>query len=861
MMENNYQGKYFSFFNILSNQLQIVKFKDKEDDFYSANTVWDSRVISNLQFEIYFDKKMILQKELEPFSERVEILFLENSYYSGEKINFLIVNKEFGSFDLSFIVFDGKKNICYYNEAGIAQTDQYRSFQFCLEDPGGYRVYFYINNKFQYYFNIRIRERCLSKYAVELKEEKARIGFKLIPDDYKGSMKVKYWNLNNYRENYDNVPVESEEYLEELYVPINELFKKNIKENEFQKFLRIRLGDQKYNAMGMMKIIDTLKIMNTKEEVKFMENLFSEDRDLALAIMEIVFDFDILFLTPEPEAREILSLVDTHTLVAALKGETKNRIEQIKQCISGKRWEKISSLSGKIETIEMTKTDIARKKIGTIIRSYFQKKMGIPFVFAKEKKSRRKIRSFDLEPGGDMLLPGMPHNGNYAVELVLRKQSVVSFIHKETEGEDEYKFYSRTIYSTGNFFEITNIDEKYIYLKFNKKIKNGMVITGRDDMAEKPRFTEFSRVYPDEIILISRPEMRLFRMIIGVVNNDKEAPIDEADLIINLYKQDNNRVFIPDSIMSNENFPVKVMDETNNLFYIMQKDIPVSIIMNRYQDFLEVDKKEDVELSSDQSNELYVLEIKDTDSFRNYIRNGFNSVSLFFKDGKHLKLQQGGLFTFVPVIARKIYNTLHFYNLTENPFSLQIFLDDQDVFNERVEEKYYAFTDEGLKRGKKVKLHIKSSTGDYVYHFLPHAETGKIDLRKKYELKEEDHDKILKFLHRLKDRHIIYLIAELKIYFFKNKKTPLRMLMNVSEIVLNKIKKQYFTGRYFIYEPGSEFNTLDIVDILLHLKEIYKAGFIKLDRMIETTFTHIKKIKFKDKRLQDYTKPKKFKLF
>ena len=278
-----------------------------------------------------------------------------------------------------------------------------------------------------------------------------------------------------------------------------------------------------------------------------------------------------------------------------------------------------------------------------------------------------------------------------------------------------------------------------------------------------------------------------------------------------------------------------------------------------YEEFLEVDKKENIEISDKKNSAIIVQEIKETDFFQNHVENSFNSITLFYQDGERFHFQKRGLYAITPVIVRKIYRSLHFYNFTENPFTFSITTDNQEIIKEEVNEKYHEYRE--LEKGKNVKVEIKSSIGEYVYHFLPPDAEEKYDLKKKYELKDEEYDKILKFLYQLQDRHIIYLIAELKIYIFQYKKEARKILINLSDMVLAKIKKKYFTGKYFIYEPGAEFNTLDIVDILLHLKEIYKKGFTQLDKMIEMTFAHVKKVKLKDKRLQDYTKKKKFKLF
>ena len=854
-MENYYQGKYFSFFNILSNQVRIIKYKRKEEEFYAANTIWDARIISNLLFELNFDDKKISQVELKTYSEKIDISFLENFYYKHEKVNFLVFNKEYSNFTFSFIVINEHKNIFYYNETEFLKTDPYKTFKFSLEYAGQYKILFYIDNIFQYHSLIKIKDNNLSKYSLEVEEDKNKIKFRFIPDDYENTIKIRYWNLNNCTENYDTSIVESEENLEELYVPLSELFSKDIKENEFQRFLKITLED-KYNAMGIMKIIHTLKVMHKKDEVQFVENLFKGDKELAVTIMEIIFDFDVLFLISANDARGILNLVDNYMLAVALKGETKNRIEQIRKYFSEKRWEDILVLFDRIETIEIKKTDIAQKKIGTIIRSYYQKKYGMPFIFETKKKNRRKIRRFELSKNEEIILPELYYNGYYVIEFFLRNESAINIIHKVTGKEMEYRFDQKVFFSTGEFFEIKNIDKNNVHLRFKKRVKKCMIVLPHGKEME---FQEFSGIFNDEIISVRRPGNNLFRMIIGTINQEKEHPVDEADVLINLYKIEENRIFVPDSIMCYEEIPVKILDEEKKLFYIKQKDIPVSIVWNRFKDLLEIDKKENMELSNEKINDIIIQEIKDADSIQNYVYNNFNSVTLSYIKEDELNHQISGIYSVIPVIARVINNILYVYNLTDSPFTLSIFQDEQNIFNETIEAKYYEFNE--LEKEKKAKVHIRSSVGEYIYYFIPSAQLEKYDLKKKYNIRDENYEKVLWYMHQLHKRHIINLIIELKIYRFKYKETKQRIFKNMLEMILNKLKREYYKQNYFVYTPESEFNTLDIVDILLHLQEIYKKGLNQLDQMIETTFAYLKKIKFKDKRLKDYTKQKKFKLF
>ena len=75
-MNNNYQGKYFTFFNVVHNKLQFIKYKLKEESFFSANTIWEKRIIPNLIFELEYGDEKINKYELAVFENNIEILFL-----------------------------------------------------------------------------------------------------------------------------------------------------------------------------------------------------------------------------------------------------------------------------------------------------------------------------------------------------------------------------------------------------------------------------------------------------------------------------------------------------------------------------------------------------------------------------------------------------------------------------------------------------------------------------------------------------------------------------------------------------------------------------------------------------------------
>ncbi len=850
-MDNNFQGKYFSFFNIKQNQLQLIKFKSKDENFYSANTIWDKKIISNIVFKLYFNDREINQTEIKPVDESIEIIFLENFYLENEKIQFLVFNKEFTHFNFSFFVTDTNDQICFYKETDFSKTQAYKIFKLNTFHAGRYKINFYINQQYQYYCSFEIKKHDPAKYIVQSERIKNKLKLSLFPDDYKDDMKVRYLDLNNYCEDYDYMEIESEGELEELYVPLNELFDKDFKDNEFARFLKIKL-EKKYNAMGIMKIIGTLKAMNTKEEVRFMENLIREDKELALTLIDIIFDFDLLFLIPAIELREILNIVDDYTICIALKGETKNRIEQIKGSISEKRWGMIEKSFYQDEMVDMDRTDKAQKKIGTVIRSYYQKKYGVPFVFEISKKTKYKIKNFKIDNNMELILPNFRYNGCYLIEFILKNRKKVKVIHKVSQKEEEYKFYLKAIYSTGDFFKIIHIDKEHVYLKFEKQTEKAVVL-----FVDKEIITmeELNKVYKDEIIQLMRPSALKFRFIIGTLDN--ESTIHEANFQIDLYQVKDNKIFIPDSILSHQKLPLKILNKDSCFLYIKQKEIPLSVDRNKWKDLLEIEKKENIEIS-ETDNEIDIKEIEDTFELTSYVKNNLNCIS-FFNNNKEPLFFQNSTIILLPVIVRYMDNIIRCYNLTDKPVDMTIIQEEETVFQKKSDLHLVEWINPDIK--KRLKVHVKSSVGEYTYNFPSIKEETGYNLKGQYNLQKQDTETILNSIYRLKNHTIFHLIAELKIYFFKYKASNNKNFKHLINLILDRIKKHHFRNTYFIYDRNSQFSILDVVEILLHLKEIYKAGLKQIDEMIEDNLNYLKKIKIKDKRLKDYIPKKKFRIF
>lgn len=852
---NNIQGKYFTFFNVEQNKVQLIRFKTKEDRYYAANTVWEKKIISRLLFELSYDDRKDEQIELHNIEESVRILFLESIYYEQESIQFLVINKEYLDLHFSYLILDDEKKIYGSCDIEFSKTDSFKSITLPKLSSGSYRVLIFINHQYQYYYPLKIKELSLAKYMLHTDVKKNNMKFSLFPDQYNADMELVYYDLKNLRQVYDYQSVEKEELLEELYVPLGELFKGGIKDNDFQKFLKIRL-EGKYNAMGMVKIIETLKSMTAKEEISFIENLIKEDKDLALAIIEMVFDFDMLFLMPIQESREVLQGVDNDTLSVALKGETKDRIDQIKAMISEKRSLEIDKQFNKIETIAMEETDLAQKRIGTHIRSYFQKRYGVPFIFERKKKTKYKIREFPVKKDEEFLIPDFNFNGSYLFEYKLKNEQTIHYIHKVTNQKTNYKFYEKVNYCTSPFYQIVWIDQNEIYLKFNNQIEKAVMLLKKDD---KFVIEDFDRIYADEIIRVNYIADEKIRLIMGVITDDKDNPVAEADLVIDIFPYDDLNLFLPDSISAHQRIPVKLLNRDTAFFYIQQKEIPVSVQWDKWKDLLEIEHREKIDVIP-RTSEINIIEINDMGMIQNSVINQFNCMNLFYSgDMDLIYAKNEGVLPVLPVILRRHNNQLIFYNLTANPFNFQVRLDDDNIFEKKCEEKYFEWISGDLDKG--CDIVIKSSVGEIIYHLPMKKDEDSFDLKGLYLIREQDQDRILDHICSQKKRNIYHYIAMLKIYYYQNKNNPNNLNQYQIKLILNALKKKFYIKTFFIYDPQSNFNVLDITEILLHFKEIYQKGFNELDSLIDNCMNYLKKMKIKDKRLKNYSPRKKLKLF
>ncbi|MDD5066413.1 MAG: FliG C-terminal domain-containing protein, partial [bacterium] len=787
-------------------------------------------------------------RKLQPFQERIRILFLRNVYEEGQEIHFMVLNHEYEDFHFYFTVIDDHDFIYAFDECAFSKTMPYRDFRFRVRKSNQYRLLFYINDVYQFSVPLKIlKTQLCRRYLISRRSDKS-VSL-TIPGLEPQDIRVRYTGLNNFKPCYDTAESILEQDLEELYVPVNKIFK-NTAENDIFRYFR-RKPEGKYNPAGILKIINLLKFMPDKEEVQFMQNLLQEDRDLALYLLDNIFDFDLIFLLSEEYIRDILASVIDQDVAIALKGETHDRSGFIRKHLSEFRWKNIDALSGRIESIEMDKVNEVQRKIGTFVRSFFQQKMGIPFVFSRMKVRKFKIREFSAsyDNGCEVLLPEFRFNGDYLMQ-VETSEGLVQTVIRIRERQDELKFTIRMIHQSRDFFDVLNVDAGSVFLRFFHDLRNAQVVlfTGENDF----KVFDFTGIHQDEIIQVPYTGGRSLRLLIGALYKDKKHLVDEADLVIDTDEIRMRDFFLPDSVLSGDPvFIKKIKTQTQELLYIHQQEIPLSLDLEGDKDLIGIQQKIKASLEKMRSPvmDLDVMEIEDLVEVRNRIADNGNLFTLYSPAAFHIYL----VFSLGPVAVRLSGDMLCFYNFTDSPFSFKLIADQEAGPGEEVTGKYHEHPSPPFKRNLKVDL--STALGDISVYFPAEGqeEQGAVE---KYALKGEDLDGIQARLLNKRSRTIIDLIQELKVYYFKFRMTKQKLYYHLMRAVMKNIRENYFLSRYFIFTPESGFSLLDVVEILLHLHELYRTGWESLDSMVDKTFEYMKALKIKNKRLDIYKKKK-----
>ncbi len=196
-----------------------------------------------------------------------------------------------------------------------------------------------------------------------------------------------------------------------------------------------------------------------------------------------------------------------------------------------------------------------------------------------------------------------------------------------------------------------------------------------------------------------------------------------------------------------------------------------------------------------------------------------------------------------------LFGDVKFYNFLQSDIHYHIVKDNELILKEKMSTEYHHI--ENLKFENKLQIIIDTNMGSIIYSiYIDRIEQRK--LKEKYCIQGENYESLIQGIFQDKKRNMITLIMELKAYYFLHhaRKTPLYSYL--MQKVTNNIQIKYFRKRYFIFTPESEFSIMDIIEILLHLHEIYHKGLKIIDNMIDKTLEYLKDIKIKNKRLNIY---------
>ncbi len=525
---NHLNGKYFHFFLPEKNSKILIKFKSANEKFYSANSIFKPTILSKLIYNINVDDTDYPGINETNFNLPIQIKNLKKFYYTYENINLIIDNKTAEEIKLNFVVLDNNLNIRFVYDDVLKADEQYKGIDFFLNSADDYKILFYCNNDFLFFTKIKIVD----------KPDKKKIEYSL-PNE-----KLLYFRINNYKdilkysiynkftgEKYNQlIKEEIKIKKQELYVPINNIID-NIEDDNFLRYLKVN-KHTKYNAKGMYKIVQSIRYMNVKDQIKFIESLFSTDEKLAYMILNNVFNFYLLFIIPDTEKRELLKLVDTKTLAYALKSEPEEKKISIKKFINKKSYD---TLETEIKNIKLTSTDEilkAQKVIGDILRAYYQLKFGVPFVIKKFKETRLKEQIFNnklvFTDKYKFTVPDFYFSGHYTVYLKTDREENFELALNAKSGKETLNFIEYWIYETKKFVSVYNVDYEYIYFKFHKPVLKTQFIFNLEN--NNFEITEYNRTFPDEIVPVKHFNKKNILIFVGALYEDNKY--DEAEFFI-----------------------------------------------------------------------------------------------------------------------------------------------------------------------------------------------------------------------------------------------------------------------------------------------------------------------------------------
>lgn len=847
-MENLLKGRYFTFFNVRSRETRILKYRSSDSEPFSANTIWESRILSQALYEVHSGSERIPRTGLPPFTESIRVLFLEAVSWEGRKNAFLVLNREFGRFEAHYAVLDSRDFICASDQVRFTQTMPYWESSFSVSHAGSYRVLFFLDGKYQFFLPLTVLKQDLARGECSFRHNGKSFFFQS-PGLSGQDLSVRYRDLTSLLNAYDTADSVSEQEVEELYVPLNRIFR-DIPDEGVVRYFRTRL-EGNYNPAGVLKVLSLLKYMPDKEEVRFIQNLMADDRETALLLLEKVFDFDLLFLIREDQAREILSMVNDQDLSLALKGETRDRIGRLLGYLEDFRKKAVEAHFNSRESVEMEKVDEVQKRIGTFIRSYFQKKTGIPFVFEKKKITRSRIREFSVpyQGGAEWSVPSSLAPGLYLAEI-RSSEGLFACPFKLPGPVKDAVLIQKWIYRTSDFISAAGMDGESVALKFNSDFSPAqiVIITAPDQF----RVYDLSAVRADEIYRFPVPSGPYLRVLAAGLGRDRKKPAEEADLILESLRS-KERFFLPDSFLPQEDFFIKrIRPDGNELVYVAQQEIPVSVNRTELKDLVEITGHGQLrfEAGGPPVSSVDVSGVEDLERIKGRLVNGAGRVLLVTEDSAEAHL----LFGFTPVFPRFLNGILSLYNITDSPVQYAVEKDEEPLAEGVLEGSFLECPVPSFR--KNLKISLKAAAGEFIYTFSFREEKS-MDIKAEPLLKGKDLEEVLEKIRGKKARSLLDLILELKVYYFLFRASEGRSYYSLMRHVLDLIRSAYFRNRYFLYTPESEFSLMDQVEILLHLHEIFGKGLEELDAMIEKALSYLAKLKIRNKQLDIYGRRRK----
>ncbi|MBN1898593.1 MAG: hypothetical protein JW827_07425 [Spirochaetes bacterium] len=838
---NFYKGKYFIFLRSSSSPA-FIKFKGKDEQYFSANTFLGEKILCYAIQDIKIGKEEILYESSVPFPD-FEVAGVLTHYRIDQKINYMIFNPSQRSFDIKIIVTDQagyirfNKTHIFYNHTGWINES------FFLVREGDYRMLFYLDGQFIFSKNLSVEKKKNTPVIDIIHSDGEKIQFKLFSDkdEIVSDLQVKEESIVNGKKICRTIEEKIPTKRSMLYVPVKKVFEDI---DRLGMISRLAL-DGKFNPQGVFKIISAMKEMNEMEEIKFIKNLFTSDPDIAYALTEEIFDYELLFNIPVPQAREILDNMDDDLVLLAFKGALEKRKRFFQDNISQKRWDLLKPQINDKKILSEREYHIVKQKIGTHVRSFFQKRYGCLIEIQHPAEKRAKIQSIYNKVIYDetrklytYFLPPVDSAGYYTTTFDLEDDQQLAIIGKRDKKE-EMIFYEYCHYETEAFWEIVTVDEKFIHFHFSHDLSDLQVIV-LDEKGRLACLFETERIYQDEIIRVKYHFLNRCRVLIGGVCK-KEKRLVEADVFLFIFPNRKKTFFIPEYSIPGEKLPLSDLSAKRGRLFVSTTDIGI-FYNDLYHNFIELSRARDVTIPLDQKGgeKICFIEDQEKDFVPNMLHNTVEKIQIFFHEGGELDIASSVVYLFHPVVAYFISyknnneGKIIIYNPSQKLCEYEIKI-DTDLVSEKGTFKAERFTTE-VKFQNYIFIRIKNIYGRFQYG-LERQKGGQdesvIDIVKK-QGREELLELVKKWLSLEKEYNLLHLLLAIKIAFLQNDETALRFL-------LHNLDDQFEKDGLLRLKVSHEYNRNDTALALEYLGIFMKGKNEDMYNLTMNALEHVRK--------------------